>query len=96
MGLVCGGFRFLCVHVFPLVICRGFDIGNHFCEWMYDYSYEKFPFFKVTSQNYPTKAQQVCTVRTRGEDVLKSHYLIRPRSESLMSSEFETFLSRQL
>ncbi|XP_046889376.1 choline kinase alpha isoform X1 [Hypomesus transpacificus] len=38
---------------------RGFDIGNHFCEWMYDYSYEKFPFFKVTSQNYPTKAQQL-------------------------------------
>ncbi|XP_036390692.1 choline kinase alpha [Megalops cyprinoides] len=38
---------------------RGFDIGNHFCEWMYDYTYEKFPFFKATSKNYPTKAQQL-------------------------------------
>ncbi|KAG9329342.1 hypothetical protein JZ751_008158 [Albula glossodonta] len=39
---------------------RGFDIGNHFCEWMYDYTYENFPFFKASSKNYPTKMQQVC------------------------------------
>ncbi|XP_068578476.1 choline kinase alpha isoform X2 [Cebidichthys violaceus] len=38
---------------------RGFDIGNHFCEWMYDYSCEEFPFFKVDAQAYPSKAQQL-------------------------------------
>ncbi|CAL1595209.1 unnamed protein product [Knipowitschia caucasica] len=38
---------------------RGFDIGNHFCEWMYDYNCEEFPFFKVNTQAYPTKAQQM-------------------------------------
>ncbi|XP_049928230.1 choline kinase alpha isoform X3 [Epinephelus moara] len=38
---------------------RGFDIGNHFCEWMYDYNCEEFPFFKVNAQAYPTKAQQL-------------------------------------
>ncbi|XP_068116685.1 choline kinase alpha isoform X2 [Hyperolius riggenbachi] len=38
---------------------RGFDIGNHFCEWMYDYTNEKFPFFKATFSNYPTKKQQL-------------------------------------
>uniref|UniRef100_A0A8C7P1Q8 ethanolamine kinase n=1 Tax=Oncorhynchus mykiss TaxID=8022 RepID=A0A8C7P1Q8_ONCMY len=38
---------------------RGFDIGNHFCEWMYDYTNDKFPFFHVNSNNYPTKAQQL-------------------------------------
>ncbi|XP_007558598.1 PREDICTED: choline kinase alpha-like isoform X2 [Poecilia mexicana] len=38
---------------------RGFDIGNHFCEWMYDYTCEEFPFFKVDTQNYPSKAQQL-------------------------------------
>ncbi|KAK6320221.1 choline kinase alpha isoform X1 [Coregonus clupeaformis] len=38
---------------------RGFDIGNHFCEWMYDYTNDKFPFFHVNSKNYPTKAQQL-------------------------------------
>ncbi|XP_075044713.1 choline kinase alpha [Mixophyes fleayi] len=38
---------------------RGFDIGNHFCEWAYDYTYEKFPFFKASISKYPTKRQQL-------------------------------------
>ncbi|XP_023267181.1 choline kinase alpha-like isoform X2 [Seriola lalandi dorsalis] len=38
---------------------RGFDIGNHFCEWMYDYNCDEFPFFRVSAQNYPSKAQQL-------------------------------------
>lgn len=38
---------------------RGFDIGNHFCEWMYDYNYEKYPFFRANTLKYPTKRQQV-------------------------------------
>ncbi len=38
---------------------RGFDIGNHFCEWMYDYTYEKFPFFRANIPKYPTKKQQL-------------------------------------
>ncbi|XP_049580087.1 choline kinase alpha isoform X2 [Syngnathus scovelli] len=38
---------------------RGFDIGNHFCEWMYDYNCDEFPFFKVNAQAYPSKAQQL-------------------------------------
>ncbi|XP_065139280.1 choline kinase alpha isoform X2 [Paramisgurnus dabryanus] len=38
---------------------RGFDIGNFFCEWMYDYTYDKFPFFKTSAKNYPTKEQQM-------------------------------------
>ncbi|CAN7999097.1 unnamed protein product [Ixodes hexagonus] len=32
---------------------RGFDIGNHFCEWMYDYSYPEHPYFKVLQNDYP-------------------------------------------
>ncbi|XP_026338813.2 choline kinase alpha isoform X2 [Ursus maritimus] len=38
---------------------RGFDIGNHFCEWMYDYNYEKYPFFRANTLKYPTKRQQL-------------------------------------
>ncbi|KAM3608691.1 uncharacterized protein V6R79_003248 [Siganus canaliculatus] len=38
---------------------RGFDIGNHFCEWMYDYNCDEFPFFKADAQSYPTKSQQL-------------------------------------
>ncbi|XP_066540331.1 choline kinase alpha isoform X2 [Hoplias malabaricus] len=38
---------------------RGFDIGNFFCEWMYDYNCDTSPFFKTNTKNYPTKAQQM-------------------------------------
>uniref|UniRef100_A0A672MID6 ethanolamine kinase n=1 Tax=Sinocyclocheilus grahami TaxID=75366 RepID=A0A672MID6_SINGR len=38
---------------------RGFDFGNFFCEWTYDYTYDKFPFFTTNTKNYPTKAQQM-------------------------------------
>nr|XP_045015429.1 choline kinase alpha-like [Jaculus jaculus] len=38
---------------------RGFDIGNHFCEWMYAYSYEKYPFFQANIQKYPTRKQRL-------------------------------------
>ncbi|XP_055987613.1 choline kinase alpha isoform X2 [Sorex fumeus] len=38
---------------------RGFDIGNHFCEWMYDYSCEKFPFFRASPHRYPSREQQL-------------------------------------
>ncbi|XP_019784606.3 choline kinase alpha isoform X2 [Tursiops truncatus] len=37
---------------------RGFDIGNHFCEWMYDYNYEKYPLFRANILKYPTRKQQ--------------------------------------
>nr|XP_046249188.1 choline/ethanolamine kinase [Scatophagus argus] len=38
---------------------RGFDFGNHFCEWMYDYTYDQWPFYKATPENYPTREQQL-------------------------------------
>lgn len=39
---------------------RGFDIGNHFCEWVYDYTHEEWPFYKAQPADYPTQGQQVC------------------------------------
>uniref|UniRef100_A0A674N3I8 ethanolamine kinase n=1 Tax=Takifugu rubripes TaxID=31033 RepID=A0A674N3I8_TAKRU len=38
---------------------RGFDFGNHFCEWMYDYTYDQWPFYKASPEKYPTRQQQV-------------------------------------
>lgn len=38
---------------------RGFDIGNHFCEWVYDYTYCKWPFYKASLENYPNREQQL-------------------------------------
>ncbi|KAM3842486.1 choline kinase alpha-like [Diretmus argenteus] len=42
---------------------RGFDFGNHFCEWMYDYTHNQWPFYKVTPENYPTREQQLHFIR---------------------------------
>lgn len=59
--------QFANIEVFCLYFFfRGFDIGNHFCEWMYDYSYEKYPFFKASVPKYPSKKQQVDT-----KDIIK-------------------------
>ncbi|KAM9352477.1 choline/ethanolamine kinase [Symphorus nematophorus] len=43
---------------------RGFDFGNHFCEWMYDYTYNQWPFYKATAENYPTREQQLFFIRS--------------------------------
>ncbi|XP_055789641.1 choline/ethanolamine kinase isoform X2 [Salvelinus fontinalis] len=42
---------------------RGFDFGNHFCEWCYDYTYNKWPFYKCTPDNYPSREQQLHFIR---------------------------------
>lgn len=36
---------------------RGFDIANHFLEWTYDYTNDKFPFFHHRPSDYPTPQQ---------------------------------------
>lgn len=38
---------------------RGFDVANHFVEWMFDYTNPSFPFFHHEKDHYPTKEQQV-------------------------------------
>lgn len=43
---------------------RGYDIANHFNEWMYDYSSEGKPGFKYIPEYYPSKAQQFSFIRS--------------------------------
>ncbi|XP_072291624.1 choline/ethanolamine kinase [Eucyclogobius newberryi] len=56
---------------------RGFDFGNHFCEWMYDYTYNQWPFYKASPENYPSREQQLHFLRSylaeqeRHEDDMK-------------------------
>uniref|UniRef100_A0A8C6YEG4 ethanolamine kinase n=1 Tax=Naja naja TaxID=35670 RepID=A0A8C6YEG4_NAJNA len=38
---------------------RGFDIANHFCEWVYSYAHDEWPFYKASPENYPSREQQV-------------------------------------
>ncbi|NXA42914.1 CHKB kinase, partial [Eudromia elegans] len=42
---------------------RGFDIGNHFCEWVYNYTHDAWPFFKASPENYPSRQQQLHFIR---------------------------------
>lgn len=57
---------------------RGFDIGNHFCEWVYDYTYEEWPFYKARPTDYPTREQQLHFIR---------HYLAEVQKGEILSEE---------
>lgn len=43
---------------------RGFDIGNHFSEWMNDYSHPEYPYFKGSIDSYPSPSEKVHFVRS--------------------------------
>jgi len=43
---------------------RGFDIANHFCEWMYDYSHSSWPYYSYNPNSYPNRTQQVNFIET--------------------------------
>ena len=38
---------------------RGFDVANHFCESMYDYTVEKYPKFSYIAADMPSVEEQV-------------------------------------
>ena len=50
---------------------RGFEIGNHFCEWMYFNEHDKFPYFYHDSSCYPTREQQLNFIRAYIEETKK-------------------------
>ncbi|XP_049748654.1 choline kinase alpha isoform X4 [Elephas maximus indicus] len=67
---------------------RGFDIGNHFCEWMYDYNYEKYPLFKANIRKYPTRKQQLHFI---------SHYLAAFQNEfKNLSNEEKSIIEEEM
>lgn len=42
---------------------RGFDIANHFIEWVYNYSEPNYPYYKEDLSNYPTEKQRLNFVK---------------------------------
>ncbi|XP_052496039.1 choline/ethanolamine kinase isoform X1 [Budorcas taxicolor] len=66
---------------------RGFDIGNHFCEWVYDYTHEEWPFYKAQPANYPTEGQQLHFIR---------HYLAEVKKGEAISQEEQRNLEADL
>ncbi|CAI9166636.1 unnamed protein product [Rangifer tarandus platyrhynchus] len=66
---------------------RGFDIGNHFCEWVYDYTHEEWPFYKAQPANYPTQGQQLHFIH---------HYLAEVKKGETVSQEEQRKLEADL
>lgn len=66
---------------------RGFDIGNHFCEWVYDYTHEEWPFYKARPTDYPTRGQQLHFIR---------HYLAEVQKGQIHSEEEQKKLEEDL
>ncbi|XP_012385203.1 choline/ethanolamine kinase isoform X6 [Dasypus novemcinctus] len=66
---------------------RGFDIGNHFCEWVYDYTHEEWPFYKAQPADYPTRDQQLHFIR---------HYLAEVKKGETPSQEEQRKLEEDL
>ncbi|KAB0397174.1 hypothetical protein E2I00_004729, partial [Balaenoptera physalus] len=62
---------------------RGFDIGNHFCEWVYDYTHEEWPFYKAQPANYPTRGQQLHFIRHYLAEVKKGETISREEQRKL-------------
>ncbi len=47
------------VHKILAFLTRGFDIGNYFCEMMFDNAASKHPYFRYYPKSYPNKKQQI-------------------------------------
>ncbi|RXG73062.1 Choline/ethanolamine kinase [Armadillidium vulgare] len=42
---------------------RGFDVANHFCEWVYSYKLQEEPYFTHDIKAFPNKNQQLNFIR---------------------------------
>lgn len=42
---------------------RAFDIANHFCEWVYNYTKKDHPYYTMTPSDAPTKEQKLRFIR---------------------------------
>ncbi|XP_043915379.1 choline kinase alpha [Protopterus annectens] len=73
---------------------RGFDIGNHFCEWIFDYSCEQFPFFKANLSNYPTREQQLNFISSYLTAADNGYAQLTNEEKSRMENEMLTEVNR--
>lgn len=70
---------------------RGFDLANHFLEWVYDYTNSAQPYFSVNKQNYPTREQQLMFVRTYLRHAGRRSEQPTEREEEALLREIEAF-----
>lgn len=54
---------------------RAFDLANHFCEWMFDYSVPPPQYFSMSLNSWPSKEQQLVFIRAYlGKDTQDNNY----------------------
>ena len=59
---------------------RGFDLGNHFCEWMFNNNYDQHPYFQYNYEFYPSREQQLNFVQAYIKQFKKSIQMSRNNS----------------
>ncbi len=65
---------------------RGFDLANHFCEWVFNYNHDEFPFYTCERQNFPSRKRQMEFFRAYLEAESKACRSVRSRAYSASHS----------
>ncbi|XP_062837342.1 choline/ethanolamine kinase isoform X1 [Anolis carolinensis] len=73
---------------------RGFDIANHFCEWIYNYAHDQWPFYKATPENYPNRLQQLHFIRCYLEEAKGKSEPLSPEDQERTEEEMLLEISR--
>lgn len=73
---------------------RGFDFGNHFCEWMYDYNCDEYPFFIADIKKYPTKMQQLHFIRVYNAELQNAFEVLDEKQIAKMEEQMLEEINR--
>ncbi|XP_062990530.1 choline/ethanolamine kinase [Elgaria multicarinata webbii] len=73
---------------------RGFDIANHFCEWVYNYAHDQWPFYKSSPENYPSRCQQLHFIRCYLEEAAGKNAPLSPSEQERIEAEMLVEISR--
>ncbi|XP_015276150.1 PREDICTED: choline/ethanolamine kinase [Gekko japonicus] len=73
---------------------RGFDIANHFCEWVYNYSHDQWPFYKASWENYPSHPQQLHFIRSYLSEADGKNAPPSPEEQERLEAEMLLEISR--
>ncbi|XP_041444330.1 choline/ethanolamine kinase isoform X2 [Xenopus laevis] len=67
---------------------RGFDIGNHFCEWVYNYHHNEWPFYKAQLSDYPSRVQQMSPGLGEGDRHAQEEAMLLEVNRFALASHF--------
>lgn len=68
---------------------RGFDFGNHFCEWMFNNNYKEYPFFQYDYSLYPSREQQIHFAKAYMKGLKEEKEKLRRKAQHNLSVRIE-------